>query len=66
MMLDAFFENGHRSDLGSPSDGTARLRYALVVSIETKATDVNIWTPVGQEVGISSGEQEVQVSTGAV
>jgi hypothetical protein len=27
-------------------------RYALVVSIETEATGVDIWTPVAQEVGI--------------
>ena len=29
------------------------VRYALVISIETDATDVDIWTPVATEVGIS-------------
>jgi hypothetical protein len=27
-------------------------RYALIVSIETQATDVDIWTPVALQVGI--------------
>jgi hypothetical protein len=27
-------------------------RYALVVSIETEQTDVDVWTPVAQEVGV--------------
>jgi hypothetical protein len=27
-------------------------RYALVVSIETEATNVDVWTPVAQEVGV--------------
>jgi hypothetical protein len=39
-----------RSDQGA--------RYALVVSIETPGVDVDIWTPVAQEVGI-----EVEVET---
>jgi Subtilase family len=33
-----------RSDLGA--------RYALVVSIETAAEDVDIWTPVAQQIGV--------------
>ena len=27
-------------------------RYSLVVSIETEAEDVDIWTPVAQKLGI--------------
>lgn len=27
-------------------------RYALVVSIETPGVDVDIWTPVAQQIGI--------------
>lgn len=34
-----------RSDKGA--------RYALIVSIETDATDVDIWTPVANQLGLS-------------
>lgn len=35
------------------SDRSARgIRYALVVSIDTPETDVDIWTPVAQQVGV--------------
>jgi hypothetical protein len=27
-------------------------RYALVASIQTEATDVDVWTPVAQQVGV--------------
>jgi len=27
-------------------------RYSLVVSIETEAQDIDIWTPVAQEIGV--------------
>ena len=33
-----------RSSLGAP--------YALLVSIETDAEDVDLWTPIAQQVGI--------------
>jgi hypothetical protein len=40
-------------------DHSARgARYALIVSIETDETDIDIWTPVAQSVGI-----EIDVST---
>jgi len=34
-------------------------RYALIVSIGTPAEDVDIWTPVAQQVGVPV--QEVQI-----
>ena len=37
-----------RSNLGA--------RYALVISIETEAEDVDIWTPVAQEIGVAVEE----------
>jgi hypothetical protein len=40
-----------RSDFGA--------RYALIVSIGTPAEDVDIWTPVAQQVGVPV--QEVQI-----
>jgi len=40
-----------RSELGA--------RYALIVSIETDTEDVDIWTPVAQQVGIPIEEIEV-------
>lgn len=33
-------------------DRSATARYALVVSIETESEDVDIWTPVAQEIGV--------------
>jgi hypothetical protein len=41
-----------RSELGA--------RYALVVSIETDAEDVDIWTPVAQQVGIPIEEVVIE------
>ncbi len=35
--------------------------YSLVVSIETEAQDVDIWTPVAQEIGIPVEETELPV-----
>ena len=44
-------------------DRSARgARYALVLSIETDATDVDIWTPVAQEVGLPI-EEVVDIPT---
>lgn len=40
-----------RSEIGA--------RYALIVSIETDAEDVDIWTPVAQQVGIPIEEVDV-------
>lgn len=37
--------------------------YSLVVSIETAAQDVDIWTPVAQEIGIPVEETELPVGT---
>jgi len=34
-------------------------RYALIVSIQTAAEGVDIWTPVAQQVGVSV--QDVQI-----
>lgn len=42
-----------RSDLGA--------RYALVVSIETDAENVDIWTPVAQEVGIPVEDVDIEI-----
>jgi hypothetical protein len=42
-----------RSNLGA--------RYALVLSIETDAQDVDIWTPVAQHLGIPIEETIVAV-----
>ncbi len=36
-------------------------RYALVVSIETAATDVDLWTPVAVEVGVSTGVATIEI-----
>jgi hypothetical protein len=36
-------------------------RYALVVSIETAAEGVDIWTPVAQQIGVSVEETPVEV-----
>lgn len=33
-------------------DRSLGARYALVVSLETDSTEVDIWTPVAQEVGV--------------
>lgn len=35
-------------------------RYALVVSIETAAQDVDIWTPVAQQVGVPVQDVEIE------
>ena len=35
-------------------------RYALVVSIETEATDVDLWTPVAAEVGVPAKVVEIE------
>jgi hypothetical protein len=42
-----------RSQLGA--------RYALLVSIETEAADVDIWTPVAQEIGVPAQEIVVEI-----
>ena len=36
-------------------------RYALIVSIQTDAEDVDIWTPVAQQVGIPGQAVEVEL-----
>lgn len=36
-------------------------RYALVVSIETEAEGVDIWTPVAQEIGVPAGEVVIEI-----
>lgn len=36
-------------------------RYALVVSIETEATDIDLWTPVAAEVGVSAEVAKIDV-----
>lgn len=36
-------------------------RYALVVSIETEATDVDLWTPVAAEVGVPAEVVEIEI-----
>jgi hypothetical protein len=41
-----------RSELGA--------RYALVVSIETDAEGVDIWTPVAQQVGVPIEEIAIE------
>ena len=41
-----------RSELGA--------RYALVVSIQTAAEDVDIWTPVAQQVGVPVQDVEIE------
>jgi len=43
---------------GRSDDGA---RYALIVSIETAATDVDIWTPVALEVGIPTEIAEIRL-----
>lgn len=35
-------------------------RYALVVSIETDAEDVDIWTPIAQEIGVPAEEVAIE------
>ena len=45
--------NRDRSDLGT--------RYALVVSIQTAAENVDIWTPVAQEVGVTVQNVEIEL-----
>jgi hypothetical protein len=42
-----------RSDIGA--------RYTLVVSIETDAEEVDIWTPVAQEIGVPIEEIEIEM-----
>jgi Subtilase family len=37
-------------------------RYALIVSIETPADDVDIWTPVAQQVGVPVQDIEIDLS----
>lgn len=44
-----------RSEIGA--------RYALVLAIETKAEDVDIWTPVAQQIGIPLERATVDLST---
>jgi hypothetical protein len=36
-------------------------RYALVVSIETEATDVDLWTPIAAEVGVPAEVVEIEI-----
>lgn len=36
-------------------------RYSLVVSIETEAQNIDIWTPVAQEMGVPVEEAEALV-----
>ena len=36
-------------------------RYALIVSIQTDAEDVDIWTPVAQQIGIPGEVVEVEL-----
>jgi hypothetical protein len=36
-------------------------RYALVISIETDAEDVDIWTPVAQAIGVPIEEIVIEV-----
>lgn len=40
------------------SDGA---RYTLVLSIETAATDVDLWTPVAVEIGIPTGTVAIEI-----
>jgi hypothetical protein len=42
-----------RSDIGA--------RYALVVSIETEAEELDIWTPVAQQIGVAVEEAALVV-----
>ena len=42
-----------RSEIGA--------RYALVISIETEAEGVDIWTPVAQEIGVPIEEIAIEV-----
>ena len=42
-----------RSEIGA--------RYALVISIETEAQGVDIWTPVAQEIGVPIEEIAIEV-----
>jgi hypothetical protein len=36
-------------------------RYALVVSIDTDAQDVDIWTPVATEIGVNAEQVEIEL-----
>jgi hypothetical protein len=42
-------------------DRSAIARYALVISIETEAEGVDIWTPVAQQIGIPIEEIAIEV-----
>ena len=44
--------SGWRKDVRASEFEPLEARYALVVSIETEAVDVDLWTPVAAEVGI--------------
>jgi hypothetical protein len=41
--------------------GEIGARYALVISIETEAQGVDIWTPVAQEIGVPIEEIAIEV-----
>ena len=45
--------SGWWKDLGASSFEVLDARYALVVSIATEGVDVDLWTPVANEVGIA-------------
>lgn len=47
--------SGWWTDLPKRDRSEKGARYALVISIETDATGVDIWTPVAQQVGVAVG-----------
>lgn len=52
-MLAVYPVAGWWKENKSPDRSDRGARYALIVSIETPGLDVDIWTPVAAEVGVS-------------
>jgi hypothetical protein len=42
------------TEIPARDHGASGARYSLVVSIETPRQDVDIWTPVAEQIGIAS------------
>ena len=51
-VVGIYLVSGWWKDQPTRDRGARGARYALIVSIETDATDVDIWTPVANEVGV--------------